>query len=418
MALVNHWLTSFIFLASLLVGCSKPAGPPPDALAIALAPVGNDHEITRWQAKARQAKDPVNALEQLGWLFVRAARTQNDPGFYKLAEACALAIESRHPHEPAALLLRGHVLDSLHQFKAAEALARELVAAREMAADWGLLGDALMEQGRLDAAVGAYQKMMDLRPDLHAYARAAHMRWLKGDLPGAIDVMELAAHAASPNDPESGAWVFARLALYRLQAGDMTLADRDCDVALQFQKDYPAALLVRGRILMAGNKFSEAVEVLQQAARLNPLPDYEWTLAEALRAAGRTGEAVPFEQELRQRGGTDDPRTLALFLATRGEDAAAAIRLARAELQTRQDIFTYDALAWALQAAGQHDEAQVTMRRALAEGTQDARLALHAFVILNAPINIRTELLLPSERNLLQPLLAKNQTKNRTEEEK
>jgi len=33
----------------------------------------------------------------------------------------------------------------------------------------------ILEQGRLDEATAAYQTMMDLRPDLHAYARAA--RW-------------------------------------------------------------------------------------------------------------------------------------------------------------------------------------------------------------------------------------------------
>ena len=41
-----------------------------------------------------------------------------------------------------------------------------------------------MEQGKLSDAVEAYQQMMNLKPDLRAYARAAHMRWLKGDLDG------------------------------------------------------------------------------------------------------------------------------------------------------------------------------------------------------------------------------------------
>jgi hypothetical protein len=42
------------------------------------------------------------------------------------------------------------------------------------------------------------------------------------------------------------------------------------------------------------------------------------------------------------------------------------------------DVFTHDALAWTLVSAGRLDEAQIEMNLALAQGTQDARLFLHA----------------------------------------
>jgi tetratricopeptide (TPR) repeat protein len=42
-------------------------------------------------------------LERLGWAFVTKARVSFDPGFYKLAEQCALCIESQKPHSPEAL---------------------------------------------------------------------------------------------------------------------------------------------------------------------------------------------------------------------------------------------------------------------------------------------------------------------------
>ena len=47
----------------------------------------------------------------------------------------------------------------------------------------------------------------------------------------------------------------------------------------------------------------------------------------------------------------------------------------------RSDIFTHDALAWALAAAGKTEAAQSHLERALAEGTEDARLFFHAAVI-------------------------------------
>ena len=141
------------------------------------------------------------------------------PGFYKLAEQCARCIEKRNPQSQEAMLLRAHVLQNLHRFKESETLARRLVQQRGLSFDYGLLGDALMEQGKLSDAVEAYQRMMNLKPDLRAYARAAHMRWLKGDLEGAIEAMQLAVSAATPSDAESAAWVNTRLAFYEFQAG-------------------------------------------------------------------------------------------------------------------------------------------------------------------------------------------------------
>ena len=101
------------------------------------------------QRRVREAPEPRPFLEQLGWLYVAKARASYDPGFYKLAEHCALALEVADPKSPEALPLRGHVLISFHRFAEAEAIANELVRQRTLPFDHGLLGDALMEQGRL-----------------------------------------------------------------------------------------------------------------------------------------------------------------------------------------------------------------------------------------------------------------------------
>jgi len=373
-----------------------------------------DREISQLQQRIRDGRNVEPWLDRLGWAFVAKARESFDPGFYKLAEQCARSIEMRNPQSQEAMLLRAHVLQNLHRFKESETLARRLVQQRGLSFDYGLLGDALMEQGKLGDAVEAYQRMMNLKPDLRAYARAAHMRWLKGDLAGAIEAMELGVSAASPSDAESGAWVNTRLGFYEFQARRFNEAEQRCAVALSLQSNYPPTLLLQGRILLAQNRFAEAVDALQSAVKLNPLPEYQWTLAEALRVAGRENEACEIEAELCQHGATSDPRTLALYLATRHESAETALRLARAEVEARGDIFTHDALAWSLAAAGKVTEARSEMQCALAEGTQDARLFLHAGIIASragqsadAERWLRkasecSHLLLPSERNELQ----------------
>jgi tetratricopeptide (TPR) repeat protein len=357
--------------------------PDPCHLVLASHPGTDplDVQITRLQAKLRNETNNFQNLEKLGWLFVAKARASFDPGYYKLAEQCALCLESHQPRAVEALLLRGHVLQSLHRFREAEGLARELVARRGLSFDYGLLGDVLMEQGNLSEAAAAYQKMVDQKPDLQAYARISHLRWLKGDLAGATEVMQLAVSAASPNATESAAWVNTRLGMLQFQSGKREDALQSCDAALQYQQNYAPALLLRGRILLADGKAPEAVPVLQSAVKLNPLPDYQWALAEALGAAGHADEAVAAEDNLRRQGAVADPRTFALYLASRGESPAIALELARSELSTRSDVFTHDALAWALAANGQLASAGKEMELALAEGTRDARLFLHAAVI-------------------------------------
>lgn len=382
-----------------------------------------DKEISRLQQQIRNGRNLELGLEQLGWAFVAKARESFDPGFYKLAEQCARCIEKRNPQSQEVMLLRAHVLQNLHRFKESETLARRLVQQRGLSFDYGLLGDALMEQGKLSDAVEAYQRMMNLKPDLRAYARAAHMRWLKGDLDGSIEAMQLAVSAASPQDAESAAWVNTRLATYLFYAGKFNEAEQRCALALSLQNNYPPTLLLQGRILLGQSRFGEAVDVLQNAVKLNPLPEYQWTLAEALRIAGNENEASEVEAQLRQRGESNDPRTLALYLATRHESPETALRLARAELNSRSDVFTHDALAWSLAAAGKLTEAQSEMQRALAEGTQDARLFFHAGIIASQAgqsadaerwlrkASELSRLLLPSERNELQNAAAGTEKK-------
>ncbi|MCI0745594.1 MAG: tetratricopeptide repeat protein [Verrucomicrobia subdivision 3 bacterium] len=356
-----------------------------DPLAWLLAPHEGrgrlDRDIRHCQAQLRAGANPKLALERLGWLFIAKAQESFDPGFYRLAEQCSLCLDAYEPGNLEAMLLRGHALQNQHRFSEAEPLARELVAKRALPFDYGLLGDVLMELGNLPEATDAYQRMIDLRPGPHSYARGAHMRWLKGDLAGATELMRAAAEASSPQDPHTKAWVHSRLAGLHFQAGKTVEADQACDAALALRPDYPPALLLRGRMLLAQADAVAAIDALQRAVRANPIPEYQWTFAEALRAAGREAEAARVESRLRQSGLATDPRTLSLYLATRREEAELAVRLAEEEFQQRQDVFTHDTLAWALAAAGRLKEAQNHMTRALAEGTEDARLYLHATVI-------------------------------------
>jgi tetratricopeptide (TPR) repeat protein len=384
------WSAAIAVLLPLVAAChrtvppSPAAGLDPSCQLVAAAPARGDADLSRLQEDVREGRAVPRAAEQLGYRFVARARVSNDPEAYAVAEQAATCLESLQPNEPAALLLRGHVLHQMHRFSEAEAIARRLVTMREFVLDFGLLGDALMEQGRVADAAAAYQKMIDLKPFYQSYTRAAHLRWLRGDLRGAIEMMQAAVRTASPRDPESIAWAYSRLAMYELQRGRLADAGRMADASLRSVPDYAAALLARGRIQLAQDKPVEAIETLRRAARLNPLPEYQWALADALRLLQQTAEAAAIEDQLVREGVLTDPRTLALYLSTRRLDGSRAVDLARSELTKRADVFTLDALAWALAVSGQVREASTLMDRALAEGTEDGRLFVHAAAIAAA----------------------------------
>src|SRR5262249_26255067 len=78
-----------------------------DPLALAPTPHSGDtkadKEIVRWQQQVRESRQPEIPLEALGWAYVAKARESFDPGFYKLAEQCAFALETRRPNSSEAL---------------------------------------------------------------------------------------------------------------------------------------------------------------------------------------------------------------------------------------------------------------------------------------------------------------------------
>jgi tetratricopeptide (TPR) repeat protein len=337
-----------------------------------------DLEIRRWQGRVAANTASASDYERLAWAFVTKARTTLDAGYYKLAEKTADLMDARFGVSPASQLVRGHVLHNLHRFREAEEIARKLAQTRGQPEDFALWSDALMERGDLAGAIAACQQLANLRPGVEAYSRIAHLRWLKGDLPGATAAMEMAMQATGPRDAEGKAWTLSRLSGYYLQAGRAAAALNAAEAAIGHVSEYAPAWLAQGRALLALARGAEAIEALTHATKLNPLPEYQWWLADALHSAGREQEAATVESNLNRRGAASDPRTLALFLATRGERVDDAVRFARDELAMRADVQTHDACAWALAAKGDLTAAETEMQRALAEGTRDARLYLHA----------------------------------------
>jgi tetratricopeptide (TPR) repeat protein len=244
--------------------------------------------------------------------------------------------------------------------------------------------------------------MVDLKPSLPSYSRAAYLMWLKNDFAGAKNAVRLAVDSGrDPHDPEPVSWVIVQAAQMFWQAGDYPGAIAGYDQALAVFPDFPPALAGKGQVLIAQGNPKQAAELLQRAFTQSPLMTTAWLLGDAQNAAGNRDGAEKSYALLEREGPTSDPRTLALFLATKNRDTPKAVELALAERAARDDLYTEDACAWALYRAGRLPEAATAAAKAVALGTPDAKLWYHAGAIRLAKGD-------PKGRALIQKALTMN----------
>jgi len=95
-------------------------------------------------------------------------------------------------------------------------------------------------------------------------------------------------------------------------------------------------------------------------------------------------------------------RDLAIFYADHDMKPTEALRLAQKELEVRSDIYTWDALAWALYKNGDLGDAAKASEKAMQFGTGDSLILYHAGMIAQG--SGRTE----EARNALQQALQIN----------
>jgi tetratricopeptide (TPR) repeat protein len=74
-------------------------------------------------------------------------------------------------------------------------------------------------------------------------------------------------------------------------------------------------------------------------------------------------------------------RDLAIFYADHDMKLTEALDLAQKELEVRHDVYTWDALAWALYKNGKLTEAAKASEKAMRFGTRDSLLLFHAGMI-------------------------------------
>ena len=361
-----------------------------DGVATAVVGDGGDGLAGLEDAVEARPEDPA-AWRSLGSAYVQQAVQTSDPAFYGLAERAFDRADELAPGDPTVLVGRGVLELSLHRFEEAEALARDATQALPGNADaLGVLVDAQVELGRYDEAAETLQVMLDNRPGLPALARTSYQRELRGDLAGAEEAMRDAVVAGSAS-PFDLATVTVLLGDLQRSAGDLEAAAASYDEALRLVPELLTAQLGRAQVLAARGELEEATTVVQEVVDRFPAPAALFLLADLQHAAGdaegeqETIELVRVTTKLQEEAGQVVDLELALFEADVAEDPALAVDLAEAAHGARPDnVFTADALAWALHRAGRSEAAVPFAEQAIRLGTADPLLRYHAAEVFAA----------------------------------
>ncbi len=181
------------------------------ALAEHVSSLKTDDRISMYSALS--ATKPVNPhyYVLLAGAYVQKTRETTDYSYLDRAVSILDDVLSQDSANYEALRLLTETQLERHLFSQAADSSRRLI--RIDPADpwnWGTLGDSYIEMGDYEPAAEAYQKMIALRPDLASYNRAAHYRFLFGDVPGAIEIMKKAIEAGS-SATENVAWCMVDL---------------------------------------------------------------------------------------------------------------------------------------------------------------------------------------------------------------
>lgn len=388
-------IVSLGLLAAALAACSRGERATPDRAAPALpsaefalgyrptgaAGEGAEGEIERAQEALRARPGQAADYARLAQAFLQRERETADPSLAAYAEDAIIAAEARDPGDPEvriASILRQH---SQHRFREAAAAARALIqAAPERSIGPLLHGDALLELGDYDAATEAYQQAIDLLPDLRSYSRGAHIRWLHGDVDGALRLMEAALEAAGRSAREPSAWVYVEIGDILRRRGKYPAAAAAAERALTLVPGYLPARALRARARAHLDRTGDAIAELGQVVARRPTAELLLELADLLHQAGRSPEAAARVAEADALS-AHDPMPLALYLARHRESPDRAVALADKAVADRPGVFALSTQALALARVGRTAEAREASRRALRLGTPSAELHLHRAVI-------------------------------------
>ena len=361
---------------------AAPAAAPIRVLA-GLSPGGTVGLVSRLEGAIHRDPRNVKSLATLGLAYEQRWRETGDSSFLPLAAHALRNARALSANDPLTIQGLGSLALTRHEFGRALVLGRLAIRLAPYSSNpYGIEGDALLELGRYPQAFAAFQKMVDLKPNLSSYARVSYARELTGDLPGAITAMRMALDA-SVGDREGYAWSSVQLGKLYWMSGDGRTAARLYRGALEIFPGYVYALDALVPIEAARGHLRRAIALERRTVDAIPLPQFVGQLGDLYARAGQPRLAreqqatVRVIQRLLGVNGVKVDLETAIYRADHSIDPAGTISLARKARALRPSILGDDTLAWALARGGRCAEALGWSKRALRLGTLDSLFDFH-----------------------------------------
>ena len=368
------------------IGRSMPSRPVLPEAAI------RDSDIVFYETRAH--RDPTGAMDlaRVAQLYLQRAReTGNYQDVLRAEAAARQSVTNRAAHNASAPQVLASALLSEHRFAEALDVQRGLVDSDPTRLSYrAALGEIEFELGRYDEARGTFDTLRAHQNDLSVSSRLARWEEIEGRTGDARHLLHGALDEASrrPDLPrEQVAWFWLRLGDLELRAGRPDVATYAYAKGLTVHPDDYRLLAAESHLDAVRHDWRGAIDAGERAIATNLDPATLGTISDAYAALGDAAQAAEYARVMevavsRQPGAYH--RAWSLFLLDHGRRVSEVLTKARAELETRQDIYGYDVLAWALYKSGRTAAAAAAMQRALSQGTQDGMLFYHAGMIARA----------------------------------
>jgi tetratricopeptide (TPR) repeat protein len=364
----------------------RPSAPVDSAVLSSLALVPGSDAATDPRLEDRVDSGQADSLEHaaLAFQYMRQARDEADPSYLPKVESLLERSLGLQPNENfAALMGMAAYGNATHDFSGSVTWARKAIEVNPFnAGPYGLLGDALFELGRYDAADRAYQKMIDTRPEVASYVRASYSAQYHGNNRAALHAMRLAIQAA-PRAGEEAAWLRHQLGDIYASMGRVELAGEINREGIRLAPGYVPPTVGVAESFIAKGQLKKALPLIERAASKLPTLEYLGTLGDLRHALGDRAGAVAAYEELKDKlavyreSGVRPDVDFILIYADHADRLDAALDEARAIYKDRPTAGTADALGWILHAHGRDAEAARYAREAI--DRSNAPDALHHF---------------------------------------
>lgn len=348
-----------------------------------------DSNIAFYEGVAKRDPTGGMALGQLALFYMRRARATGDYQDVLRSEAAArMSLEHRGAHNTRARQALAASLLSEHRFGDALGIAQDL-AERDAsnAAFRASLGEIQMELGHYDDARATFASVAGNASDLSVAPRLARWAELQGHPDSAYRLMNASLLAIIDRrdvPAEQKAWFWLRTGDLQFRRGRIEEAASAYQRGLATHPDDYRLLTAIAKLEAARHEWQEAIDFGERAVAVSFDPATLGVMSDAYAALGDSAKANEYAHAMEiavSKQATAYHREWSLFLLNHGRRVSEVLAKTQEELKTRQDIYGYDALAWALHASGRDRAARDAMSHALALGTQDAMLFYHAAMI-------------------------------------